>query len=188
MSNIELLLIAISLAMDSFAVSVCKGLSMKTVEFRKALIIGTYFGVFQAAFTMLGFLLGSAFASFITSIDHWIAFILLVFIGGNMIKESFSDDSKNVNDDISFKTMAPLGVATSIDAMSIGITFSFFATDLVFANLSIFLASFILCIIGVYLGNFVGNKFQNKAEFVGGTILMLLGIKILLEHLGIISF
>ena len=186
MSRIELLLIAVGLAMDSFAVSICKGLSMKELNVSKAVIVGTYFGVFQALFAIIGYLLGSTFSSFIASIDHWVAFVLLLIIGGNMIKESFDKESESINADISFRVMVPYGIATSIDALSVGITFSFFTIDRIFAFLSIALASFILCIIGVYIGHLCGNKFEKKAEFTGGVILILPGIKILFEHLGIL--
>ncbi len=186
MSYLELLLIAIGLAMDSFAVSICKGLSMRQIDISKAAIVGTYFGIFQALLALIGYLLGSTFSSFISSIDHWVAFVLLLIIGGNMIRESFDKESESINADISFKVMVPYGIATSIDALSVGITFSFFDIDRIFAFLSIGLASFILCIAGVYIGHFFGTKFEKKAEFAGGVILVLLGIKILLEHLGIL--
>ena len=188
MGAIEILLISIGLAMDAFAVSVCKGLAMKKMNWKKAIIIGLYFGGFQALMPTLGFFLGAAFQSLITSIDHWIAFILLGIIGGEMIKESFDDDSENKNDDVSFKTMIVLAIATSIDALAVGITFAFLNVNLVLAVSLIGIITFILSIVGTKIGNRFGDKYQNKAELVGGIILVLLGIKILLEHLNIIKF
>ena len=134
----------------------------------------------------LGFFLGTAFQNLITSIDHWIAFILLGIIGGEMIKESFDDDSENKNDDVSFKTMIVLAIATSIDALAIGITFAFLKVNLVLAVSLIGIITFILSVAGTKIGNRFGDKYENKAELVGGIILVLLGVKILLEHLGII--
>ena len=134
----------------------------------------------------LGFFLGTAFQNLITSIDHWIAFILLGIIGGEMIKESFDDDSENKNDDVSFKTMIVLAIATSIDALAIGITFAFLKVNLVLAVSLIGIITFILSVAGTKIGNRFGDKYENKAELVGGIILILLGVKILLEHLGII--
>ena len=136
----------------------------------------------------LGFFLGAAFQSLITSIDHWIAFALLVIIGGGMIKESFDDDSENKNNDVSFKTMIVLAIATSIDALAVGITFAFLNVNLVLAVSLIGIITFILSIVGTKIGNRFGDKYERKAELVGGIILVLLGVKILLEHLGVIGF
>ena len=186
MGVLELLLLSVGLAMDAFAVSVCKGISMKKMNWKKAIIIGLYFGGFQALMPTIGYFLGSAFQSLITSMDHWIAFILLGIIGGGMIKESFGDDEENRNDDVSFKTMIVLAIATSIDALAIGITFAFLNVNLVLAISLIGIITFIVSVFGTKIGNRFGDKYEKKAEFLGGVILVLLGIKILLEHLGVI--
>ena len=188
MGIVELLLLSIGLAMDAFAVSICKGISMKKMNWKKAIIIGLYFGGFQALMPTIGFFLGSAFQNLITSIDHWIAFLLLTIIGGGMIKESFGDDSENRNDDVSFKTMIVLAIATSIDALAVGITFEFLKVNLILAVSLIGIITFVLAVAGTKIGNKFGDKYESKAELVGGVILVLLGIKILLEHLGVISF
>lgn len=187
MEIFEVLLISIGLAMDAFAVSVCKGLSMKKMNWKKAIIIGLYFGIFQALMPVLGYFLGTTFDHFITSIDHWISLILLAGIGINMIKEAFTQDSENCNDKIDAKTMVILSIATSIDALAVGITFACLRVKIILPSISIGLITFTLSIIGVRIGNRFGNKYQSRAEFSGGLILILLGIKILLEHLGIIS-
>ena len=186
MSAVELLLLSIGLAMDAFAVSVCKGISMKKMNWKKAIIIGLYFGGFQALMPTIGYFLGSAFQSLITSIDHWIAFILLGIIGGGMIKEAFEDDKENVNDDVGFKTMIILAIATSIDALAVGITFVFLNVNLILAVSLIGIITFVISVIGTKIGNRFGDKYERKAEMVGGIILIFLGIKILLEHIGII--
>ena len=186
MGIIEIVLIGLSLAMDAFAVSICKGLSMKKMNWKSAIIISLYFGIFQAFMPVVGYFLGSTFESYVTNIDHWIAFILLSLIGGNMIKESFDSEDKKKNDKIDFKTMIVLAIATSIDALAIGITFAFFEVNLLLSISIIGIITFLLSIIGVKIGNKFGDKYQNKAELVGGLILVLLGIKILLEHLGIL--
>ena len=186
MGVVELLLLSIGLAMDAFAVSVCKGISMKKMNWKKAIIIGLYFGGFQALMPTIGYFLGSAFQSLITSIDHWIAFILLGIIGGGMIKEAFEDDKENVNDDVGFKTMIILAIATSIDALAVGITFAFLNVNLILAVSLIGIITFIISVIGTKIGNRFGDKYERKAEIVGGIILIFLGIKILLEHIGII--
>ena len=185
MRILEISLIGIGLAMDAFAVAVCKGLSMKKLNWKKAIIIGVYFGVFQAIMPVIGYFLGSAFQSFVDSIDHWIAFILLVIIGGNMIKESFSGESENCNDDIDFKTMVLLGLATSIDALAVGVTFAFLKINLLLAVTLIGIITFVISVGGVKIGNQFGSKYENKAELMGGVILLLMGVKILLEHLEI---
>lgn len=187
MGIIELLLLGIGLAMDAFAVSICKGLSMKKMNWKSAIIIALYFGMFQAVMPIIGYILGNAFESFVTSIDHWIAFILLCFIGGSMIKESFDSEDENKNDKVDFKTMIVLATATSIDALTIGITFAFLDVNIVLAVTIIGIITFMLAIIGVKIGNKFGDKYQNKAEFFGGLILILLGLKVLLEHLGIFA-
>lgn len=188
MGVLEILLISVGLAMDAFAVSICKGLSMKKMNWKKAIIVGLYFGGFQALMPVIGFLLGVTFQNLVTAIDHWIAFVLLGFIGGNMIKESLSNDSENCNDSVDFKTMLILAIATSIDALAVGITFAFLKANIVVSVLSIGIITFIVSVLGVKIGNKFGDKYEQKAEFAGGIILILMGLKILLEHLGIISF
>ena len=186
MSFTELILISISLAMDAFAVSICKGLSMKKMYWKRAVIIGLYFGIFQALMPTIGFVLGTGLNNFVTSIDHWIVFILLLFIGLNMIKDSFSKETENNNDNIDFKTMLILALATSIDALAVGITFSFLEVNIVLAFSIIGIITFILSIIGVKIGNKFGDKYESKAQLIGGVILIFIGFKILLEHIGII--
>ena len=185
MTILEILLIAIGLAMDAFAVSICKGLSMKKMNWKKALIVGAYFGIFQALMPIIGFFLGSTFEDLVTHIDHWIAFVLLVAIGGNMLKEAFANNSENCNDNVDFRTMSILAIATSIDALAVGITFAFLQADIWISATIIGIVTFIISIIGVKIGNRFGNKYERRAETVGGFILIFMGIKILLEHLGI---
>ena len=187
MGILEILLIGVGLAMDAFAVSICKGLAMKKIDWKKAIIIGLYFGIFQGVMPIIGYFLGTTFQSLVTSMDHWIAFVLLALIGGNMIKEAFDYESEGCNDNIDFRTMLVLAIATSIDALAVGITFAFLKTNLLVAVLVIGIITFILSLIGVKIGNKFGSKYESKAELVGGIILILMGLKILLEHLGIIS-
>lgn len=187
MELVELILISVGLGMDAFAVSVCKGLSMSKMNWKKAIIIALYFGGFQALMPVIGYYLGSSFEAIVTNIDHWIAFVLLLIIGGNMIKESFSVDSENCNDDVSFKTMIVLSIATSIDALAVGITFAFLKVNLILAVSLIGIITFALSVFGVKIGNKFGDKYERKAELVGGCILVSLGIKILLEHLQILQ-
>ncbi len=188
---IELLLIGIGLAMDAFAVAVCKGLAMKTLNKKQTVVIGLYFGGFQALMPLLGWLLGIQFQRYITQIDHWIAFVLLALIGGNMIRESFLKEEETVvaeDQPINHKEMLLLAVATSIDALAVGITFAFLEMPILRAISIIGVTTFFIAVLGVVIGHIFGNKYKNKAEFAGGLILVLLGVKILLEHLGIISF
>lgn len=187
MGNIELVLISIGLAMDAFAVSICKGLSMRKMNWKKAIIIGLYFGIFQALMPVLGYFLGSTFESLVVQIDHWIAFVLLALIGGNMIKEAFLGSEEKINDDVDLKTMIVLAIATSIDAFTVGITFAFFSVNILLAVTLIGIITFVMSFIGVKIGNVFGDRFQNKAELAGGIILVLLGFKILFEHLGILN-
>lgn len=184
----ELLLIAIGLSMDAFAVSICKGLSVKKIGAKHVLTAGLYFGGFQAIMPMLGFLIGFKFERFIVSVDHWVAFVLLALIGGNMIKEALSDDEESLDGSFSPKTMLPLAVATSIDALAVGISFAFLGVDIVMAASLIGVTTFVISGAGIVVGNVFGAKYKNKAEIAGGVILILIGLKILLEHLGIISF
>lgn len=187
MTDLELLIIAVGLSMDAFAVAVCKGLSQRQHSMKNALITGVYFGGFQALMPLIGYLLGTTFADYITVVDHWIAFALLSIIGINMIRESRSCDVIRDNS-FGFKRMAVLSLATSIDALAIGITFAFLKVDILPAVLSIGVITFVISFLGVKLGSVFGAKFKTKAEITGGVILILMGIKILLEHLGVISF
>ena len=190
---VELFLLGVGLSMDAFAVSVCKGLGMRKLNKKQALIIGLYFGGFQALMPLIGWLLGSQFQQYITSIDHWIAFILLGFIGGKMMVEAVrewnEEETVEVMDaPIDHKNMFVLAVATSIDALAVGITFAFLNTPIIEAITIIGITTMVLSIIGVIVGNFFGSRYKSKAEFIGGLILVLLGLKILLEHLGILTF
>ena len=189
---IELLLMGVGLAMDAFAVSICKGLGMKKVNKKQAVVIGVFFGGFQALMPLIGWILGKQFERYITSVDHWIAFILLGFIGGKMIVESLKkeeeEEIEKSDKPLDLKEMFILAIATSIDALAIGITFAFLGTPIIEAIAIIGIVTFLISIGGVYVGNFFGSKYKNKAEFAGGLILVLLGIKILLEHLGILVF
>lgn len=187
MNILEILLISVSLAADAFAVSICKGLSLKKINFKDALIVGLWFGVFQALMPTIGFFLGDSFEHIITSIDHFIAFILLLIIGGKMIAESFKKEEK-IDSNLGVKTMVVLAVATSIDALVVGIAYvCAYGSKNAFLTFSMIgIITFILSIVGVYIGNKFGSKYKNVAEFTGGLILMLLGVEILLEHLEII--
>ena len=187
MKLFEIIAIGIGLAMDAFAVSICKGLSMKKIDWKKAIIIALYFGVFQALMPVLGYFLGSTFSSFVQSVDHWIAFILLAIIGGNMIKDSTDDEVEKRNDKVDVKTMLLLAIATSIDALAVGVTFAFFEVNLLLSISIIGIITFVLSFLGVIIGNKFGDKFQNRAELAGGIVLIIIGLKILLEHLGILA-
>ena len=228
MSLIELFILAVGLSMDAFAVSICKGLSLRTVSLKECSKVGLYFGGFQAGMPLIGFILGVQFKDYITSIDHWIAFVLLALIGANMIKEALSDDDEEeeseirnlkrgpeegtigvysldscsisptgqvalsrekdsvMKDILGFKTMFLLAIATSIDALAMGVTFAFLNVKIVPAISFIGIVTFTCSAIGVKIGNVFGLKYKSKAEIVGGVILILLGCKILVEHLGII--
>lgn len=186
MGIIELIILSIGLAMDAFAVAVCKGLSMSKMNWNKGLIIGAYFGIFQALMPSIGYLLGVNFQEQIVSVDHWIAFILLGVIGLNMIKEAVSKETEKANDSIKFKDMLILAIATSIDALAVGITFAFLKVNVGLAISLIGIITFAISVAGVKIGNVFGCKYEKKAELAGGIILVLLGAKILLEHLGIL--
>lgn len=187
MDLIELFLIAVGLSMDAFAVSVCKGLAMPKCTFKKAAIVGLWFGGFQALMPAIGYILGAQFQETIASIDHWIAFVLLALIGGNMIREALVDDEEEADASLDVKTMFLLAVATSIDALAIGITFAFLKVNIIPAVCFIGSVTFIISFAGVKIGNVFGARYKNKAEIVGGVILILLGLKILLEHLGFLG-
>lgn len=187
MGLIELFLIAVGLSMDAFAVSVCKGLAMPKCTFKKATIVGLWFGGFQALMPAIGYILGAQFQEAIASIDHWIAFVLLALIGGNMIHEALDNDEEEADASLDVKTMFLLAVATSIDALAIGITFAFLKVNIIPAVCFIGIVTFIISFTGVKIGNVFGARYKNKAEIVGGIILILLGLKILLEHLGFLE-
>ena len=188
----ELFLLAVGLSMDAFAVSLCKGLSVEKVKLKNILSCGGWFGGFQALMPLIGFFIGSLFAEYIVSFDHWVAFILLAFIGGNMIKEAFSKDEEcdcEKDADFSFKTMFVMAIATSIDALAIGVSLSMAGgVDIWLSIALIGVVTFILSALGVRLGAVFGAKYKKKAELLGGVILVILGLKILLEHLGILIF
>lgn len=187
MSIVELFLIAVGLSMDAFAVAVCKGLSMQKCTVKKTAIVGAWFGVFQGGMPLLGYILGVQFKEIITSVDHWIAFVLLGLIGANMVREALSEDEEEAcTEALDMKTMFGLAVATSIDALAVGVTFAFLQVSIVPAVSFIGVVTFILSMIGVKVGNVFGEKYSSKAEIAGGVILILLGLKILLEHLGIL--
>lgn len=187
MGLLELFIIAVGLSMDAFAVSVCKGLSVRELKPRHALTVGAYFGGFQMLMPLIGFALGVRFQSLIMSIDHWIAFVLLGLIGANMIRESREHDEENLSDSFSFGTMLPLAVATSIDALAVGVTFAFLQVNILPAVCFIGTTTFVLSCIGINIGHVFGLKYKSRAEFFGGAVLILMGIKILLEHLGILG-
>ena len=186
MSFIELLLIAVSMSMDAFAVSICKGLSVRKVTPRQCLAVGGWFGGFQGIMPVIGFVLTSLFASLITSISHWIAFGLLLMIGSNMIRESFEKDEDEVNDSFSFMTMLMLAIATSIDALAMGVTLNLSGANIWLAAPMIAITTAVLSPIGLKVGNVFGAKYKSRAELAGGLVLAGLGVKILLEGLGIL--
>ena len=192
MSLGELLIIAVGVSMDAFAVAVCKGLSIQTLKLRHALIVGLWFGLFQALMPTLGWLLGSAFANLITAVDHWVVFALLAIIGGNMIRESLGKEEgcecEECTCSLAFGNMLMLALATSIDALAVGVSFALLNVNILAVVLSIGLCTFLISTVGVKIGNVFGARFKSKAEFLGGAVLVLMGLKILLEHLGIINF
>lgn len=186
----QLFLIGVGLSMDAFAVAVCKGLSMPEVRKKDCFLIALFFGGFQALMPFLGWVLGKQFEQYIVSVDHWIAFVLLGFIGGKMIAEACKKEEdavveKNVCS-LDIKELFLLAVATSIDALAVGITFAFLQMPIIEAISIIGVTTFFLSIVGVYVGNIFGSKYEKKAELAGGVILVLIGLKILLEHLGIL--
>ncbi len=186
MNILSLFLIAVGLSMDAFAVAICKGLAMQKITPQKTAVVGLWFGSFQALMPLLGYLLGSQFKQYIESIDHWIAFALLSLIGISMIKEALSADDEEADDSLDIKTMFLLALATSIDALAVGVTFAFLHVDILPAISFIGITTFVLSMIGVKVGNIFGTKYKSKAELAGGIILILMGTKILLEHLGIL--
>lgn len=191
MGLFEIFMIGVGLSMDAFAASICKGLNMRRLNIKNMLIIGLFFGGFQALMPAVGWLLGKQFESYITSVDHWVAFALLVFIGGKMIYDVFHDDDENCcsekTDRLDMKEVLTLAVATSIDALAVGISFAFLQVDIIKAVSVIGVTTFVLSVAGVAVGNMFGAKYEKKATLAGGIILILIGIKILLEHTGIIG-
>lgn len=187
----ELFLIAAGLSADAFSVSVCKGLNMRKLNLKHAYVIALFFGVFQAVMPFIGYLLGTGFSKYIERFDHWIAFVLLAFIGGKMAIEAIREkdgEAEEKTDTLSMGELTVLAVATSIDALAVGITFAFLKVNILPSVLLIGVTTFALSLGGVLLGNRFGAKYKTKAELAGGIILVLIGLKILLEHLGIINF
>jgi len=188
MGLVELFLIAVGLSMDAFAVSICKGLSLGRISVRHMFTAGAWFGGFQALMPAIGFFLGRFFTDYITRFDHWVAFILLSFIGINMIKEAKSEDeAEDADSAMDAKTMFMLAVATSIDALAVGVSFAFLSVNIVWAVIFIGITTFVFSSAGIKIGSIFGTKYKSKAEFFGGAVLVLIGLKILLEGLGFIS-
>ena len=188
MSLTELFLIAVGLSMDAFAVAVCKGLAMPKMSWKGAVVVGLYFGAFQAMMPFLGYLLGAGFKEAISAYDHWIAFILLFLIGANMVRESRDCCEEDLDSSLGFRTMVLLAVATSIDALAVGVTLAFLAVPILSSVCFIGIVTFCLSLVGVKVGNVFGCRYKSRAEFAGGLVLILIGTKILLEHLGVLSF
>lgn len=186
MSILDLFILAVGLSMDAFAVSVCKGLSLGKIKPKHMCIAGAWFGGFQALMPLIGYFLGSFFAEMIEKYDHWVAFVLLAIIGGNMIKESFDKDKK-VDSSMDVKSMLLLAIVTSIDALAVGVTFAFLQVQIVPAVSFIGVITFIFSAVGVKIGSLFGTKYKSKAELFGGIVLVLIGIKILLEGIGVLG-
>lgn len=183
MNTVELLLLGLALAMDAFAVSLSKGVSLRKITFKTAFIIALTFGLFQGLMPVLGFLLGERFEGLMSQFNHWIAFILLALIGLKMLKEAFSEEEdEELESRLDPKELILLGIATSIDAMAVGVSLAFLKVDLATSAFIIFLVTFLLCFIGVNVGNLAGTKYQKKAEILGGIVLILIGLKTLLDH------
>lgn len=189
---IQLFLIGVGLSMDAFAVSVCKGLGMQKVNKKQCALIALFFGGFQALMPFIGWVLGKQFERYITNIDHWIAFILLALIGGKMVWEALKKEEEAIvvreNSALNIKELFMLAIATSIDALAVGVTFAFLKTPILSAITIIGITTFVLSVIGVYVGNIFGNKYEKKAELAGGVILILIGLKIFVEHMGWLPF
>ena len=183
MGLLEIIIMSIGLAMDAFSVSICKGLSIKKYKIKNSIIIGLYFGLFHMLMPIIGYFLGYSFERFITSIDHWIAFILLSLIGFHMIKESCSKGKKKEDASIKFNSMFPLALATSIDCLAVGITMAFLRVNIYLSSIIIGITTFIFSVIGVKIGNAFGRKYEKNAQLFGGIILIIIGFKILIEHL-----
>ena len=185
----ELVVLAVGLSMDAFAVSICKGLALQRVSWKECCIAGAWFGGFQALMPLLGYLLGTQFERFVTSVDHWIAFVLLGIIGGNMIRESREQEEEEIEHggSIRYRELFTLAVATSIDALAVGVSFAFLGVRIAPAVTLIGCTTFVLTLVGVWVGNLFGSRYKSRAELTGGIILILIGVKILLEHLGVLG-
>lgn len=183
MNAAELLILAIGLSMDAFAVSICKGLAISKIKLKDMMTAGLWFGGFQALMPIIGYFLGTSFSGYIKAVDHWVAFALLIVIGANMVKEALSDEEEKADASMNCKAMFPLAVATSIDALAVGVTLAFLEVNIVPSACSIGVTTFIISAAGIKIGNIFGAKYKTKAEVVGGVLLILLAIKILLEHL-----
>lgn len=186
MGLVELFILAVGLSMDAFAVSICKGLSLCRIQPKHMCIAGAWFGGFQALMPLIGYFLGSVFSEIITKYDHWVAFILLAIIGGNMIKESLEKDADSCDASMTMKSMFLLAIATSIDALAVGVTFAFLDVNIVPAVTFIGVVTFVCSAIGVKIGSIFGTKYKSKAELFGGIVLIIIGLKIFLEGFGII--
>lgn len=186
MGVIEIILIALGLSMDAFAVAVCKGLAIKRITLQAMIKVGVWFGGFQALMPVIGYYLGNIFENVMNALSHLVAFVLLTLIGRNMIKEARKKESELLNDDINYKVMFGLAIATSIDALTIGVTFSFLDVNILLAAILIGIITFFLTALGVKIGNKFGNRYEKNAQIFGGLILIILGIKNLLEHFGIL--
>lgn len=182
MTFIELLIIAIGVSMDAFAVSVCKGLSVRRLRPKHMLSVGLWFGGFQALMPLIGFYVGIHFSDLVSSVDHWIAFVLLAIIGFGMVKESRDKDCDDIDPDFSFRTMLAMAVATSIDALAIGVSLAFLKVDIWMSVLIIGITTGLFSMLGINIGNVFGSRYKSTAELVGGIILILMGVKILVEH------
>ena len=187
MGMLELFLVAVGLSMDAFAVAVCKGLALRQVRPGHMALVGLWFGAFQALMPLIGYFVGVQFKDAITAVDHWIAFGLLALIGGNMIREALSQEEEEADASLSVQKMFPLAVATSIDALAIGVSFAFLSVNIAAAASFIGVVTFLLSAVGVKVGSLFGARYKSKAELAGGVILILLGLKILLEHLGLLA-
>ena len=192
MGFVELLLIGVGLSMDAFAVAICKGLGMSRLNMKQAAVIALFFGAFQAIMPLIGWAAGSWLADLITPIDHWVAFALLAFVGGKMLWDAFHEEDDENPDQMDAKLdlreLLMLAIATSIDALAVGITFAFLQTDIVPSVAIIGCTMFVISFAGVAVGHFFGARFEKPATIVGGVVLILIGLKILLEHLGVIAF
>jgi len=190
MGLVELFILAVGLSMDAFAIAICIGLTMIKVNIKKALIVGAYFGVFQAGMPLIGYLLASLFAERVITYGDWIAFILLSFLGGKMIFDSLKKDNETDTrkQSLKFLVMLPLAIATSIDALAVGVSFAFLQINIISAVILIGITTFVISMAGVKIGNMFGARFKSKAQLAGGIILVLIGLKILLDHFGIINF
>ncbi len=183
MKLLDIVFTSFGLAMDAFAAAICKGLSMQKYNYKQGVVIGLYFGIFQGLMPILGYILGLSFQEKIVQVDHWIAFILLSVIGLNMIKESFSKEKITYSSSVTFKEMFPLAIATSIDALTIGITLAFLKVNIITSSIIICLITFIMSFLGTKLGYNIGSKYSKKAEFLGGLVLILMALKVLVTHL-----